>query len=531
MIRDFLAYDGDGLIECDLCIAGGGAAGITIAREFLNTPLRVVVLESGGLEFEPDTQELAAGRNVGRGYYDLDVARLRYLGGSTNHWGGMCSRLDPLDFEPRAWVPYSGWPISFLDLDPYYQRAHEVIDLGAYEYDPATLVPEDVAYLPVAGEVLRPKMWRYSMPPTNFNEKYRDELQRAGNIEVWLHANLAEIEAEPNGRAVSGYRAASLDGKSARVRAGAYVLALGGLENPRLLLNSDRVVRPGLGNERDLVGRFFMEHIGAVAGSALVTGGDWHRAYVEFLRAGQQLRCALAASPRQQAEHEVLNTMAMLGEVSLVRWQSQGYGSLYNIKEAVKNGRLPDDLAGHVWNIITDLPGVVQGMAEKVDPTVYITIEGEQAPDPDSRVKLGDERDTLGLRRIELDWRLSALDKRTIRVLTELIAAEIGRLGVGRVRLDEWLTMDDDSWPETLVGAYHHMGTTRMAGDPAQGVVDADCKVFGLDNLYVAGSSVFATGGCANPTLTLVALALRLADHLKQDEHSLRQGALRTAPI
>jgi choline dehydrogenase-like flavoprotein len=531
MIEDFLAYDGDDVIECDLCIAGAGAAGITIARQFIGTPTRVVVLESGGLDFEPDTQDLAIGRNVGLPYYDLDIARLRLLGGSTNHWGGMCTRLDPLDFEPRPWVPHSGWPIGFDDLDPWYRRAHEIVDLGPYEYDPADLVPEDAAYLPLDDGALRPKMWRYSVPPTNFNAKYRAELERAANVELWLHANLVEIEAEASGRAVGAFWTAILGGRSARVRSGAYVLALGGIENPRLLLNSNRVIGPGLGNERDLVGRFFMEHIGVIAGTALVAEGNWHEAYVEFLRDGQQLRCAIAPSPERQAQERVLNTMAMLGEVSLIRWHSKGYGALYEIKEALKSRQIPEDLALHLWNIITDLQGIVRGVAEKVDPTVYVTIEGEQAPNPDSRVRLGDERDALGLRRIELDWRLSEIDKRTIRVLTELIGSELGRIGAGRVRLDEWLMADDDGWPEELVGAFHHMGTTRMASDASQGVVDANGKVFGQGNLYVAGSSVFPTGGCANPTLTLVALALRLADHLQREAFSMSTGGLQIEPI
>jgi choline dehydrogenase-like flavoprotein len=165
--------------------------------------------------------------------------------------------------------------------------------------------------------------------------------------------------------------------------------------------------------------------------------------------------------------------------------------------------------------MIIDVDGLVRGMYEKVDSTVYIGMEAEQSPNPDSRVVLGTERDPLGLRRANLDWRLSALDKRSVRTLLELTGQELGRMGLGRLQMEEWIAQDDNVWSDDIQGHYHHMGTTRMASDPSQGVVDANCQVFGTANLHIAGSSVFVTGGCANPTLSLTALALRLADRLK----------------
>lgn len=515
MIRDFASFDAEQPIECDLCIAGAGAAGISMALEFAGQGERVVLLESGGLEFEEATHELSVGRNVGRAYYDLDITRTRVLGGATTHWGGMCTRLDPLDFEKRDWVPYSGWPIAAAALDPYYPSAHQLLGLGEDNYVPAEIAPQGTEFLTFRPDRIRPKMWRYSTPPTNFGEAYRDALAQASNLDVLLHANLVEVETDDASRSVASFRIATLAGRSARVRARLYVLALGALENARLLLNSDRVVAGGVGNQRDLVGRFFMEHIGIIAGSVLSIKDGWHQSYADLFAGDRQVRCGLTASPELQAREGTLNPMAMFGEKAVVRPRSAGYTSLFQIKEQLVHGELPDDLGQHLLNIITDADGVVRGMYERVDPAVYITMEAEQSPNPDSRMLLGSERDQLGLRRAHLDWRLSALDKRSARRLVELIGQELARLDVGRVQMEEWLAEDDTLWSDEIGGHYHHMGTTRMASDPSQGVVDANCRVFGVANLYLAGSSVFTTGGCANPTLNLVALALRLAEHIR----------------
>ena len=516
MIRDFASFDGAEAIACDLCIAGAGAAGITMALEFAGRGERVVLLESGGLEFEETTQALYAGGNLGRPYFDLDLARARIFGGSTTHWGGMCTRLDPIDFAKRDWVPHSGWPITPADLDPYYARAHPVLELGEYDYERAEIAPAGTEFLPFREDRIRPKMWRYSMPPTDFGQAYRPQLARAANVDVLLHANLVEIETGDDAGQVTAFRIATLEGKSARVRAKSYVLALGGIENARLLLNSDRAIPAGLGNQNDLVGRSFMEHIGIIAATVLdLEGNGWQHSYDDLFDGDRQVRCGLTPSFEMQEQKRILNPMLMFGQRTVARTDSEGYRSLAEIRKQIARGELPGDLGHHLYNMIIDVDGLVRGMYEKVDSTVYIGMEAEQSPNPDSRVVLGTERDPLGLRRANLDWRLSALDKRSVRTLLELTGQELGRMGLGRLQMEEWIAQDDNVWSDDIQGHYHHMGTTRMASDPSQGVVDANCQVFGTANLHIAGSSVFVTGGCANPTLSLTALALRLADRLK----------------
>ena len=195
--------------------------------------------------------------------------------------------------------------------------------------------------------------------------------------------------------------------------------------------------------------------------------------------------------------------------------------SLQELKSDLANGQIPDDLMSHIGNVLGDLD-LLAGLAYdriRYGQTPIDRIDVMPAmiplPNPDSRVLLGDETDALGLRRVKLDWRLTELDKRSVRRGLEILAAEFGRLGIGRMKI--LLSDDDTSWPDDLEGANHHLGTTRMHDDPSKGVVDRDCKVHGIDNLYVAGSSVFPTPGIGTPTMMIIALALRLADHLKDE--------------
>jgi choline dehydrogenase-like flavoprotein len=525
MIRDFRTYDGDGEVASDICVAGGGAAGITLALALAGSAQRVVVLESGGFDYEDEVQALYRGRNIGRPYLELDATRLRYFGGSTNHWGGMCAPLDERDFLARSWIPYSGWPIRRADLEPFYPRAHELLELGPFGYQPEWLEPAG-GLLPLSDQLVD-RVFRFSAPPTYFGETYRAELQAASNVDIWLHANLVDIELDVDGN-VEAFVVRNLEGRQGRVRARAFVLALGGIENARILLSCDRAVPGGIGNQHDLVGRFFMEHPGGVLGHAVLTTPGWEAAYLRGHHpnaGGGEIQHLIAPSDSLQRSAGILNIAVAFGEVTQVRQYAPGYGALYDIKQALQDGRLPEDLGAHLWVVVTDLGGIARGVWERLDSTTFISVESEQAPNPDSRVLLDQERDALGLRRVVLDWRLSELDYHTMRTMAQTIAQELGRLGVARVQLREWLRDDEVTWPDDLSRANHHMGTTRMADDPRRGVVDRDSRVFGHDNLYVAGSSVFPTSGCANPTLSIVALTLRLAAHLAGPASAPRRGA------
>ncbi len=466
MFRDFQTDPIPDGYRCDLCIIGAGPAGITIARQFDGTPIQVCLVESGGFERDPRTDALHEGENAGHDY-SITGSRLRYFGGTSNHWEGMCAPLNELDFEPRDWVPHSGWPINRATLDPYYARAHEILDLGPFQYDPARLPPAAGAFAPVDDHMLVTRLWRHS-PPTRFNTKYRAQAAASSNITCLLHANAAEFTTIADGSELRSLSVRSLTGQTATIRARYYVLACGGLENPRILLSNN------LGNRHGVVGRYFLEHVHIYSTAIVVSSNDtlgrWWEAYQRFSREGTDFTPGLCLSPDAQRRERLLNYAAMLP-----RTESP--------------------------------PGARAG---RESARLYVV--SEQAPNPDSRVTLADPIDELGVRRLRLQWKLTEPDRATVERGAMIIAQELGRLGLARLTLNP--VLNPKTWPAGVWGASHHMGTTRMNNDPTRGVVDRDCRVHGVDNLFIAGSSVFPTGGYANPTLTIVALALRLAEEL-----------------
>jgi choline dehydrogenase-like flavoprotein len=519
MIVDLTGYDGPEEMSCDLCIAGSGAAGLAIAAEFLGKPTKVLVLEGGGLEFTGESQDLYVGQAIGMPYQDLDVARLRYFGGSTNHWEGMCQPLEPLDFEQRAWVPHSGWPIGIADLAPYLQRATAVLEVGDAQFDPDQAPPPSGSYLPFDPELIVTRLWALS-PPVRLGEKYHDALAASDNVDVLLHAHLTGIALHDDLRATRAFTVTTEDGRRLEVRAGTFVLALGALENARLLLNSNRQIPPGVGNENDLVGRFFLEHPHVDTGQLVVDDpAAFEATYGRFERPGASpIWPGMALAPAAQVEHGRLGCRISTWPVPAYAAEP-GYQALRDLPASLMERDFAA-AADHVRRIVTNFGGTSRSIYQRLTGTAgvgyfHLLTMAEQSPDPESRVLLSDQTDRLGLRRIALDWRLSAFDKDSIRLAHELLAREVGRLGVGRLHLAEWLQDESDAWDASLRGGNHHMGTTRMADDPRQGVVDRNCRVHRLANLYIAGSSVYPTGGAVNPTLTIVQLALRLADHLE----------------
>lgn len=519
MFIDLEEYDGAEDIRTDICIVGAGAAGITLALELDGTPHDVCLLESGKFSYDAKTQALAGGAIVGLPYYDLLAARLRFFGGTTNHWAGICRPLDALDFEKRDGIPNSGWPITRQDLDEFYARAHEYCGLGIYDYDPASFANADAPLLPFDGGPFRTSMKLER--PLRFGPEYRERLRASRNVRAYLSANVTEIEAAEHAQVITAARAKTLNGRAVRVSANRFVVAAGAIENARLLLCSNSVQPKGLGNDRDLVGRYFMEHpmvpaiemqlAGDVRDLALYTGQS---------RDGLRVTGYLTLSPETQRREGMLGACASLnigGVEERVEKSLEGINAAIKIWKGIKEGRLAPGFGEHVGNLLADMNRVMiytyERAFQRSFDTASLVLELEQAPDPASRVMLTDETDALGLRRIALDWRLGDLERHTVRRFGELLGLEAGRIGLGRARLVE---PQENGWWAGQRGAWHHMGTTRMHADPSQGVVDGNCRVHGIGNLYVAGSSVFTTSGFANPTLTIVALAIRLASHLKR---------------
>lgn len=544
MLIDYRHASAPDDFDAHLCIVGAGPAGITIARQFIGTAIRVCLLEGGGLSGDADNQSLYAGDSIGVPELDPGASRLRAFGGSTNVWGGGCIPLGRLDLAPRDWVPNSGWPISYAELEPYYARARDMFAIDEHEFEAGGFLTSP-ARQPPAFDRQHLVNRNFVLSPVFFGRTYRTELERAPNIQVVLHANVLELLADAEGEHVRQASIGTLQGRRGHVRAHRYVLACGGIENARLLLLSNSSLPRGLGNRQDLVGRYFMDHprgrLGTLRARAVTpltrpydrSGGKGaapafpelclsddamraHRLLAGRVRpvavegpvprgihAARRLRSALR-KPRPDEGRSLEGRMSQ--SLSLHAPSQDDAPVRENIARlALALAPGVGDLARGVLNKLADRPIV---RPDHVDVIGYF----EQAPNPDSRVHLGRELDALGQRRVCVDWRLTPLDWHTYRTAAQLFGDQLARACAGSFQLEPWLRGDDT--PQ-LQGTAHHMGTTRMADDPAGGVVDRNLRVHGMDNLHVAGSSVFPTSGWAFPTFTLVALSMRLAEHLR----------------
>lgn len=480
MILDAAALADGTRLQADVCIVGGGAAGITVALGLIDSGLDVVLLESGGLAPDPATQRLYRGSMSGIDTFALDAMRLRYLGGSTNHWEGWCLPLTPEDFTPRDHIPLSGWPLRFEELVPYYERAQPRLDLGPFAWDAGALAASlGEPLLPAPGGMLATRVLRRSAP-TRFRTRYQPALRAAERLRVFLNANVVRVGASA-GR-VTHLRGRVLGGPSFTAEAQRYVLALGGLENPRLMLAS------GVGNGTGWVGRCFMEHPHLLGSAAWL---PFERPDLRFYvwnpapDGPGQVGGAVGLDPATRAAEGLPDFMLHFAGVPL---------------EQARTGDLPARVLSALWR------GAMRGVAQ-------VDMRAEQTPDPESRVTLAGERDALGMPRIDLHWRIRPEDLSGYRRGLELIGRELGAAGLGRL----WTDHAGGRLNGRPMPGGHHMGTTRMSPSAGTGVVDRDCRCHEVDNLYVAGSSVFPTGGAANPTLTLVALAERLAEHLRSE--------------
>lgn len=530
MLSDLAEVDNSLARESEVCIIGAGAAGLTIARRLLGAGHSVLLLESGGRDYEAPAADLNAGETIGEPYYPLDHARLRFFGGTTAIWGGRCAELDPLDFQVRPWVPHSGWPFPLETLRPYYDEAWPVFGRQAAPAGEEVLRAAGVPLPHFDGDRLATRLWAFDNRFNRFAfENCRDLLDHP-RCEIVLHATVTAIDAAASGRGIERVVARAHSGATLEVRARAFVLAAGGIENPRLLLASNSLMPDGLGNDHDTVGRFFMEHPHA-RGGRIVEARAW-QLLMAFGRRhrirGQDMAALIAPAPRLQEERSALNSslviVARQPERAAQFLGMRAYSTLKHDMKPTRSGRSLWMAAKRAatWGqrVVDPLRPWLLHKTGKLD--LALLVRAEQAPNPDSRVTLSAERDALGLPRSRLDWRLSPLDVHSVAMLVEALRDELARLGLGRVEASNWLSEPDGGWrTDPLIsahpiGGYHHMGTTRMADDPRRGVTDALTRVHGLGNLYVAGSSLFPTSGWANPTLTIVALALRTADEISK---------------
>jgi choline dehydrogenase-like flavoprotein len=558
MIADANSIPNGACLKVDVCVVGAGPAGISLTLALSQRGFSVFLLESGQLGLDAKTQSLYEGEVADeRMHSPPDKYRQRRLGGSTAIWGGRCMPLDPIDFETRSHVAHSGWPLSYDDLLPYYPQANALAEAGRFSYD--------------AGEALGPKalpmiqgfdssrvqtsgLERFSCP-THFGKRYNKRLQLAPGVQVLLGANCTSIRLQADGRSVRVLDIATLAGKRFSVAPRAAVLAAGGLETARLLLASRDVAPAGVGNFHDVVGRYYMCHIAGNVGTLTVKGppGNVSHGY-EITPEGVYCRRRLQLAAVEQRRLGLCNAVARLhfpritdpahrngvlsGLFLARKLISYEYGKRLN--DGARHS--PGSYAHHVFNVLTDPLDTSafllhwltrRSLAERKFPSVILRnrsnrfsleVHGEQIPQAASRVVLSDKIDALGMPRLRVDWRYCREDIDSIRRTLDVVASEFAQSRCAQFDYNR------DTLEEDIMrfGAYggHHIGTTRMGTDERTSVVNAECQVHSVRNLFVAGSAVFPTSSQANPTLTLIALSLRLGNTLGQRLASAGSGGL-----
>lgn len=530
MLDDDPRVDGPG--RFDVCIVGGGPAGIATAlRVAQRTDLRVCLVESGGDRFDPETQELARAESDGLDYYPFHETRVRALGGSTWSWGGICTPLDPMAFESRPWIPNGGWPLPRSTFDAYLDDAlslcgitpearAETLAVTDATFDEAALDRRRVAPVPVS----------FSRP-LRFGPTYRAELDAQPNLVVRCQSTVTRLVVDGDAlRAVEGIGPGR---QPFRIEAQTFVLAGGGIENARVLMVA------GLGGPA--VGRYFMEHP-RVGNRYHVRSGDTALGRLVGGGAAGTLRFfRLSVADVLQRSDELLNYHANLqfgyvGQRSrqwpAVRrlaivmrppwnespyFQDAGGGKLhFRLADLGTAMRRPDMSALSAIAAVTEHPSLRRYLE------IWSAIE--QVPEARNRLELAATTDAFGVPRVRLHWTVGEAEERTYRHGLATLVSELERLepGISKAALDE-----PEPWPDQLIGNWHHEGTTRMHDDPSLGVVDRDCRVHGLRNLYAAGSSVFPVSGSTSPTVTIIQLALRLGDHLATELQAIPVVATR----
>ncbi len=539
LLRNGNEWTADAAKKAGVCIIGAGAAGISLACELDGCGFDVLLLEAGGLESR--VGEFYEG-SATHPHPDPTQFRRVGFGGTTSVWGGRCIPLDPIDFERREYIANTGWPVAYDEVSRFYPAAMEYCDAGRLDFLAKNSLPGAGPIIPgyFGDEVIdADHIERYSLP-TDFGKRYRNRLRKSKNVTVVLRLRCLRLNRAPGEDKIESAEFIDQGGRIQSVRAVVFVLATGGIEVPRLLLASDPA-GIGFGNLGDCVGRFYTCHFEGTC--ARVVPRNKPVAF-RFERTSDGIYCRrqIRFTPAAQRNHRLLNTVFRLHFPS---YADASHGS--SVMSAIylaKSVLLPEYRAilqqhtdvrsspslQHIENVVKDIPGLARFAGEwlfrirlakrklpytlvpNADGSFPLEFNAEQTPDPSNRIMLKDEQDRHGLPRVNIVWRVGDQDAQAVLRSFKLLRESMERNGASQLQFgdDQLAAQIDRSIP---LG--HHMGTARMAASAHLGVVNKDCAVFGLPNLYVASSAVFPTCGHANPTLTIVALAVRLGQHLR----------------
>ncbi|EJN31813.1 choline dehydrogenase-like flavoprotein [Pseudomonas sp. GM84] len=475
--------------DYDVCIIGAGPAGITLGLRLAQRGWRVVLIEGGGHEYAPRSQELYKCSSSGLELY-AEETRLRFLGGTSNHWAGRCRPFTPSDFAVQPPGELPGWPIPYAEIEHYLPAAMDIVDL-----------PQGKDFQALNGGLKGGDFEgdRFLLsPPTRFAQKYATALNETDGLDVFINCNCVDLEFDKASGSLTSVQVSDYDRHRQRLVAKHFILATGAIENARQLLNSQSLSEAGVVSRDGLVGRCFMEHLNIDMGTFILGEGQ------------------------DTGTHQYYTTDAFIAEyhagkgnvTTSVLDDVRTYGRTAEVKYFLENLACEMGVASKIAFIANfSCPG---------DGVIGTMIE--QFPNLHSHLSLLDEKDALGVGKVNVNWELSEGDRHTIKCIGSELAKQFAEMGLGFVKLHDFVY--DTAVPLKIQPHAHHMGTTRMAATPEFGVVDRDCKVFGTQNLYVAGSSIFATSGASNPTMPLLQFALRLADHLDEKMKSTRKAAV-----
>ncbi len=546
---DARKLDAGTVIRADVCIVGSGAAGATLAAELVGSGHSLVCLEAGGWRQETAVQDTCRGAFEQDTSHDpLELVRQKRIGGTTWQWGGRCFPLDEIDFEDRGNLR-GGWPISRDGFLPYYRRAHEHCELGRFDYNLYEAVAAPPTPLITAGRpslVDDNRIWRWS-PPVKFGRSCRRLDSGSRDFTLYHHANVTCLQQEPGADRVCRALVAPAPGRQLVVEAKIFILATGCLEAARLLLMPSARSPQGIGNEHDLVGRYYMTHpvseVGlvefsrpgqAVCGFYFSRDGVYCRRMMNVTQSAQRelglLNLAVAPwypDPRDPSHGDPLLSSFALVRLALARsgvdWKSgavhRRFGESTEVSRHLANvvrgspevARFAATWVRRRWLSSRSLPSFMLAEAKH---GARLRFDAEQSPEPENRVTLDRACDAFGVPRIRVRHRVSQSDRDSIQRSLGIVGQELKRSGTARVEVPTGGGILDEL---EFKDGTHQMGVTRMADSPRRGVVDRDCRVHGAPNLFVASSAVFPTSGFSGPTLTIVALAIRIADTVRRE--------------
>jgi choline dehydrogenase-like flavoprotein len=560
MKKDASKFENGTEIISDVCIIGAGPAGVTAAREFLTKEFTVSLLESGGHAYNHEIQMLSKGEHSGDINEEQESTHLRQIGGTANNWilqmtddeyGYRYTPLDEIDFERRDYIPNSGWPIKKTDLDPYYARVHASCGIGHYDYSADYWARGRFRPIPFNGDKVYNSVFTFG-PTKKFTKEFPAEITSSSNVTLYYHATVVELLCSVDGGAVTTAVVRMFDGKEIYFKAKQFIITSNALQTPRLLLNSTKTHPNGIGNQHDNVGRYFMDHNLVPCGlfypkdpSIINELGFYDMQGVD----GTTVLGRISLNPEVMEKFQLRNLAVMLFPTT---WNQHDLDAMRSVNvfrlmpHQIYTIRFPIELAKHIFDLLREpitlarhLRNVVRGRKRlvraiyerarfgipiflglgrggwsrisnnqrKYDHLEILAIV-EQSPNPNNRVTVTTEKDALGCPKAKLHYICAKEDIESVKRAQQLVGEALVETGLGHYQPPEIPA----EVMKTATGLHHMLGTTRMSDDPKNGVVDRDCRVHGMRNLFIAGSAVFSTGSYANPTLTNLALSVRVSD-------------------